>query len=94
MSSANSKRGRGRPGVPVGSELGDTQACSERILVIVALDDVGEREYSQRVERRRGFTEAIAARSRLVEGHGKDISMEYDEGGNIEPQRTHCDTRG
>ena len=47
------------------------------LLMIVALNDVGKREYAQGIERRRGFGEAIAARRRLVEDEGKrDIKFE------------------
>ena len=58
-------------GLPAGIVLGDPQANSECILMVVALDDIRKRQGPRRIQRHGGFADAITARWRLVEDECK-----------------------
>src|ERR1700678_159199 len=60
-----------RSGLAVRRELGDAKAGAERILVVDALYDVGERQRAGRMQRQCGLADAAAARRRLVEHEGE-----------------------
>src|SRR3954454_12185929 len=52
-------------------KFGDTQANPERVLMVIALSDIGNRKHAERVERCCSFAQSAAARWRLIEDEGK-----------------------
>ena len=58
-------------GRPFGSELRNPKPGAERILMVIALNDIRERQNSGPVQRCRGLAKAIAAGRRLIEDERK-----------------------
>src|SRR5215212_10274707 len=52
-------------------KLGDTQANPERVLMVIALSDIGKRKHAERIERCCSFAQSTAPRRRLIEDEGK-----------------------
>src|SRR5204863_6788954 len=52
-------------------KLSHAQSCPTRVLMVVALSDIGKRKHAERIERRCSFTQSAAPRWRLIEDEGK-----------------------